>query len=85
MFSIGLHGAILRTNKNTQMHRLAIAGARAYIWGSGGRSPLKLMMFVPETLIFDAFMIVYNKITILMIHMLPFNVAQRAFKDTHSV
>jgi len=53
--------------------------------------PLELMTFVFKTLIFDAPVIVFTKINvffdllILMIRMLPFNVAQRAFKDTHCV
>jgi len=35
-----------------------------------------------EILIFNADVIVFNKISILIIHNAPFNVAERAFEDT---
>jgi len=56
------------------------------LYGGQGQNPLKLMTcFESETLFFDVPVIVVNKITILMIHMLRFNAAQRAFKNTHFV
>ena len=62
---------------------------RKPIWsqmGGGGKALFKLMaFFVCETLISDALVIVFKQITMLMIHMLPFNVTQQAFKDAHLV
>jgi len=56
----------------------------ASLYGDRRQSPLGADdVFVSETLIFDAPAIVINQISTLMIHMLPFNVAQHAFKDTH--
>ena len=55
---------------------------RESLYGVRVWNPLKLMtFFVSEILISDARVIVF--ITILMIHMLPLNVAQQAFNDTH--
>jgi len=49
-----------------------------WLWGEAPEGDY--VSFVSETLIFDA--PVFNKISILMIHKLPFNVAQRASDDS---
>ena len=74
-FIDSLSGPIRRKFKDTRMHGERWCASLG-LYEVRGEAPEADDVFVSETLIFDAPVIVFNKITILMTHMLPFNAAQ---------